>query len=125
MSLDEGLSNKNEFNAIQVCIRKAISSVPYQRAGKCTSLKTISIDVPCSQKVFLEKFANSVTPIHYCLQENYKCTVSPSDLNAVFGEDWHVFNYHKSSTRHRIIGLIVIHFRNKTTRMSTFATHDR
>ena len=125
LSLDQGLPDKNQFNAIQLCLRKAISSVPYQRAGKCASVKSISIDVPCSQKVFIDRFASPVMSMCYSLEENYKCTLSPSDLNPVFGANWHIFQYVKSCTTRRIIGLIVLHFRKKTASICRFQSDRR
>ena len=102
----------NEFNAVRLCILNAISSVPYSIGGKCSNVKSISIDVPCSQELFIQKFVRAV-PLLYLNQENFKATVSASNLNVVFGENWSSFHYRRSSTRRRIIGLIVIHFRKK------------
>ena len=103
----------NEFNAVRLCILKAISSVPYNTGGKCTNVKTISVDVPCSQELFRAKFVSCVDEIKYLDEDNYKCSVSATHLTRVFGHNWHTFNYRRSLTRRRIIGLIVIHFRRK------------
>ena len=107
----------NEFNALRLCILKAISSVPYNTGLKHRNVKSVSVDVPCSQEMFIKKFVSILPRVQYCNEDQYKVTVSASDLSSVFGENWHIFQYSHSSTRCRVIGLIVIHFRKKTMRI--------
>ena len=79
------MSQRNEFNAIRLSLMKAISSTPYQKGSRCENVKTISIDVPCAPNVFMENFVSKCALINYDGQDNFKCTVSASDLQNVFG----------------------------------------
>ena len=101
------------MNAIQLCLSKAISSSPYQKGSRCENIKSLSIDVPCSPSVFKHNFVSNVPLLDYSGQDNYKCTVSPSDLENVLGKDWDTFIYRGSNTMHRILGLIIIHYMKK------------
>ena len=105
---------QNEFNAIRLCIVKAIASSSYQKNGKCLHTKRVVVDMPCSDLLFREKFLSKIPNIALLLDSTVKFTVTPSDLEIVFGEKWNTFNYKDSSTQRRIIGLIQIHFRKKT-----------
>ena len=113
MLSQEVLSNNNEINAILLCLRKAISSTPYHKGYRSSNVKKINIDLPCTPTVFIQKFVTNVPLIKYSGESNYKCTVTASDLDIVFGTDWSSFRYRESSTRHQIIGLIIIHYRTK------------
>ena len=105
---------KNKINAIGLCVIKAILAVPYSR-GRTSNLKTVSVDLPCSKKVFAERFACSSNAVQYGGEELFKCSVNPSELDNVFGENWHIFMYRNSSTVRRIFGLVFIFFRRKVT----------
>ena len=72
------------------------------------NIKSSAIDLPLSQKVFSDHF-----PVQYQYQDNFKCTVSVSDLNDVFGENWHIYQFPNSITRKRILGMVTLHFRRK------------
>ena len=99
---------------MKLCLKKAISSVPYKKGAKCGHVKSVSIDMPCSQNLFLDTFVSNVESIKYSGESKYKCFVSVCDLKDVFRENWHTFTYQRSQTHHRVIGLIQINFRQKT-----------
>ena len=63
--------------------------------------------------MFQDHFVSSVPVMKYSGEDNYKCTVTATDLEHVFGTNWHSFLYRGSSTRRRIIGLIVIQCQKK------------
>lgn len=119
---EECVSNNNEINAIRLCLIKAISSTPYHKGFRSSNVKKINIDLPCTPNVFIENFVGNVPLIKYCGQNNYKCTVTASDLDKVFGRDWSSFIYKRSSARQRIIGLIIIHYRSKQVAKLTICT---
>ena len=89
----------NEFNAIRLCIIKAVGSVTYQKGGKFAHLKKISVDVPCSKQLFQTQFVDQVEEIAYCGENNYKCSLAASHLEVVLGKHWHNFKYRNSSTQ--------------------------
>ena len=107
------MSEKNDINAIRLSLVKAISATPYQKGSKCENIKNVAIDVPCAPNIFVQNFVSKGPFFNYAGEENYKCTVSPSDLQKVFGKDWDTFVYQGSNTIGRIIGLIVVHYRRK------------
>ena len=97
-----------------MAVKKAISSLSRQSKGKYIHAKTVSVDIPCSRKTFVAKFVQKVNNVEYNGQDNFKCTLGPSDLRPVFGEKWDYFMYDNSSTRRRIIGIVTLHFRKKS-----------
>ena len=107
------MSENNDINAIRLCLVKATASTGCRKHGTSSSVKTVTIDLPCSRNVFTEHFVSKVELIKYCGEDNYKCTVTASNLNEVFGENWDSFIYSGTGTKRRIIGLIVLHNRLK------------
>ena len=122
---DKYLYHRNEMNAIRLCLVKAVCATSYQQGFKASNVKKISIDVPCTPTVFRNTIGCYVANINYFGQDSYKCTVSPSDLDHVFGRNWHCFIYRGSFTRCRIIGLISIHYRKKSTPQTAVVFDDR
>ena len=114
-STDEcrGFNDANEINAIHLCLIKAISANSYQRGSRSSNVKKLSIDVPCSPKIFLS-IVEHLPAVNYLGQDNFKFAVTATEMEGLFGNNWHTFNYAKSSTRRRIIGLIIIHYRKKS-----------
>ena len=96
-----------------------MASVTCTRRGKASNIKTISVDVPCSKQVFTERIASYLPVVNYHREDKFKCTVSPSDLDDVFGENWHNFIFRNSSTMKRIIGVVVLLFRKKIFKQHT------
>ena len=112
----------NNLNAIRLSLMKAISSTPYQKGSRCESIKSVCIDVPCATDVFLDHFVKNCPLIKYHGEDNYKCTVTASDLQTVFSTNWDTCMYRGSNTMRRIIGLILIHYRKKVlSHWRTFA----
>ena len=111
-------SDPNEFSAIRIAVIKAIASLAYNRRGKVSHVPTVSVDMPCSQGLFVEKFIRKIPNMEYIGQDNFKCMLNPSDLDAVFGENWNLYHYKNSFSRRRAFGLIVIHFRKKKVCLS-------
>ena len=93
----------------------------YMRKGKFGHIKSITVDIPCSRNMFVEKFVCNLKFVEYSGEDNFKCTVAPSDLRAVFGDNWDWFIYSKSTTRRRVLGLVKLHFQKKSV---TFCTQD-
>ena len=110
-------SELNELNSIKICLLRAISCARFSKGGQNVLMQMVSVDMPCSQNVFLRKFVCSVQQIMYDGEDSYKCKVMPSHLKYLFGNDWHIFIYTKSSTQRRIIGLISLHFRKKSLKI--------
>ena len=92
-----------------MAILKNLSSLCMGNRGKRCNIKVTSIDLPLSQNVFTDTF-----PVDYCGEDNFKCTVSVTALNEVFGEHWYIYHFPNSCTRKIIIGLVSLHFRKKT-----------
>ena len=115
--LPKSASEDNEFKALRMSILKSLSTARFVKGGQSVLTKTLCVDMPCSRNLFVHNFVCSVPHIDYSGENSYKCRVMPSDLNNVFGENWHIFQYAKSCTRRRIIGLVSIHFRMKTVKM--------
>ena len=61
-----------------------------------------------SQEVF-KNFFN----LDYDGQDVVKKCVAISELDSVFGRNWHIYIFPKSSTRKRIIGIVLLHYRRK------------
>ena len=101
--------------------------LPYHshRKGKFVHVKSVTVDVPCSRQLFAEKFVANLQNVQYCGQENFKCTLGPSDLWPVFGENWDYCKYPNSTTRRRIIGIIILHFRKKLLVLNNTETNIR
>ena len=99
----------NEVNVLRMAILKRLSALSLGHGGQRVNIKMSSVDLPISPKVF-----QRICPIEYQGQEEFKATVSVSDLDDVFGKDWHIFNFPNSTTRKRIIGVILLHYRTKT-----------
>ena len=78
---------KNSLNAIRLSLHKAISSVSYRKGSKCGHVKSVTIDMPCSQHLFFSSFVSNVQTIQYCGEDKYKCFVTISDFNSMFGEN--------------------------------------
>ena len=110
----DSASVRNEFNAIRLCVFKAIGATSYAKADKRSNIKTVSVDMPCSQLLFRNQFVSKLTDICYFDDNSFKFSVTPSELNVIFGDNWHTYHYRHSSTQRRIIGLMQIHFRQKT-----------
>ena len=107
--IEEGdLESNNELEAVKMAIVRSLSCLSYGQKGKYINIKSICIDLPLSRNTFRNKF-----PVEYCGQDNFKQLLDVDELNCVFGDEWHVYNFPKSSTRNRIIGLILLHFRRK------------
>ena len=92
---------------------KAISSFGYTRRGTVSHVKTVCVDLPCSQSTFIEYFVNKMGGLEYLNGSNVRFSVAPSDLNQVFSSDWNLFVYRNCQTRRRILGLISLHYRRK------------
>ena len=92
-----------------MAIFKILSSLSLGYRGKRLNVKINVVDLPLSPKVFKENF-----PVDYCGEPNFKSTVSVSELNKVFGTDWHLFQFPNSMTRRRILGVVILHYRKKT-----------
>ena len=102
----------NELNSFKLAIVKALSSLSYSRMGKYTSIKNISVDLPISPRNFKAYF-----PVEYNYEESFKDVLAITDLNNVFGPNWHEVYFQNSTTRKRVIGLVNIHFRRKRSRL--------
>ena len=72
--------SNNEVNALRHCLLKAVAATSYHRGSKSYNVKKIAIDVPCSPTVFQRNIVSNVPSLNYSGEDNYKCTVSPSDL---------------------------------------------
>ena len=97
---------------------KAISSFSFHSRHNVSHTQTVSVDIPCSQQIFVEKFVNPVESITYSGEDSFKCTVAASDLDVVFGPNWNTYRFRNSKTRKRIFGLLVIHYRKKKLLLS-------
>ena len=121
--MDSG-SLTNEYNAIKLSILKAIGSNSYQKCGKYSNIKSVSVDMPCSQDLFKKTFLSNISDMNYVDERSIKYSVTPSDLNGIFGHNWQTFQYKNSSTQRRIIGLVHIHFREKSIPQKNAQKHN-
>ena len=91
-------------------VLRSVSSFGYTQWGTVSHVKYICVDIPCSQETFIEHFADNIEGLDYVYETNAKFTVAPSNLNAVFCVDWNSFQYKNTHTRHRVMGMIILHY---------------
>ena len=77
--------------------------------GQYKSSKIYFIDLPFSQRNFRKYFC-----IQYNGEISVKMSMAVSDMDNLFGENWHIVEFKNSSTRKRIIGLVIVHYRKKS-----------
>ena len=102
----------NELAAVKFAITRSLASLSHGKRGKYINIKHISLDLPLSPLVFQTFF-----PVDYCGNDGFKGKLSIDELNTVFGTNWHIYNFFQSSTRKRIIGLVLLHFRRKKVKL--------
>ena len=105
-------ANPNELEAVKFAITRSLASLSHGKRGKYINIKNISLDLPLSPLVFQTFF-----PVDYSGNDGFKDNLSVDELSTVFGENWHIYNFCNSSTRKRIIGLVLLHFRRKTIKL--------
>ena len=91
-----------------MAIVRALGCLSHGQKGKYINIKKIVVDLPLSQSIFQSSF-----PVDYTGEESFKENVHVDQLNTVFGQNWHVYHFPNSSTRNRVIGLVLLHFRKK------------
>ena len=104
----------NDLQALKLTIVRSLASLSHAKNGNHVNITNISVDMPLSPQQFMKFF-----PVEYSAnRENFKQTLSVEDLNSAFGLNWHIFKFPNSSTRKRVIGVVLLHFRKK--RMTVF-----
>ena len=107
-STDDEWTDFNELQALHFTLMRSLACVSHGIKGNYSNVKYIAVDAPLSQKIF-----SDVLPTDYKGQDSFKESVSVADLDCVFGQDWHIFNFENSTTHKRIIGNVLLHFRKK------------
>ena len=92
-----------------MAILKRLSASSFGYCGQRVNIKASSVDLPINPQVFHEIFE-----LDYKGENDFKATVRVSDLDKVFGSDWHILNFASSFTRKRILGNVSLHYRKKT-----------
>ena len=91
-----------------MAILKHLSSLSLGNGTQRLNITCSSVDLPLSLEVFKNTF-----PVQYTGQCNFKATLGVSELDIIFGKNWHTFHFPNSNTRKRIIGLVMLHYRKK------------
>ena len=94
--------------SMKFSVRRCLATLSFGFRGKYSNVKYCSVDLPLSNNAFSSFFADD-----YTNEDNFKRNVSVKHLNAVFGSNWHIYNFPNSSTRRRIIGDVHLHYRMK------------
>ena len=94
----------NDFKSILIQVKKSLSS--FSGPGRYNNIrkKSISFDLPLSQINFNREFISKIPGIHQAFQVPMRLKLTPADLEPVFGQDWHIFNFRDSKTRVRVLG---------------------
>ena len=106
-------AGENEMASLRLSVYRIMSKLSFGMRGNYSHMRNVSVDVPLSQETFHERICKHLQEFEYLGQDNLKVSVCPSDLNAVFGDNWFQFNFESSSTRNRVLGLVTIHYRVK------------
>ena len=96
------------MRAVRFLVIRSLASLSVGFRGKYSNVKNVSVDAPLSQDLFASFF-----PVNYCGEDSFKDMVSVGQLESVFGKDWHIYNFTNSSTRKRVLGCVLLHYRRK------------
>ena len=67
-----------------------------------------------SKQAFNEFFVQKMPQYFSGTSEKIHLELSVNDLESVFGKDWYVLTNPSSTTQQRILGMVLVHFRQKT-----------
>ena len=98
----------NQLQAVKFAIVRSMASLSSGNRGKYINIRNISLDLPLSPILFKNYFY-----VNYCGEQSCKQSFPVEHFDSIFGSRWHIYNFPNSSTRKRIIGLVLSHFRNK------------
>ena len=102
-------SEPNDIASIKFTIGKCLSRISAGRKDKRRTVKYSEIDLPLSVES-LEKYF----PIEYNGQTSVRKEVAISELDLAFGRNWHVMKFPNSTTQKKVIGLVTLHYGNKS-----------
>ena len=99
----------HEVTAIKYSVIRILSSLSTGSKGQHRSMKYVSVDLPLSREAFKKYFLHDDKG-----ELSVKKVVELSHLDQAFGRQWNVVNFKDSSTRKRVFGLVLMHFRLKS-----------
>ena len=105
---------QNQLIAIKMQIWKSLKSYKYNHNNRTGYQRYVIIDMPFSQQAFNAFFRKTIPKIaEISATKHFDLTVF--DLEKVFGLDWYVSQSSKTTTQQRIIGMVSVNFRSKTS----------
>ena len=105
----------NELQSLKYEIKKRLCSFGLRNYGGSICLTRKHIDLPLSVGVFQKNFS-SLFPDWKTLgrhRKRLRSEISVENLTKIFGKDWNLQKFHNSSTQVKIIGTVVLLYRQK------------
>ena len=101
--------------ALKLSLQNTLKKYKWNSNHKTGYQKYAVIDIPFSEKgfdiFFVRKFSHQIQE----RKNGIFLNLDPTDLQELFGKDWYIIQNKHSTTQQRILGMVSMHFRCKTS----------